>query len=205
MTRTLKVKSVVPFPVGRDEVHMYYRFEECDELEVGQVVHLAEPEPAVDESIVCIEQASSKRELDFYDLGTSETMDAMASLLSGQSRDGVSQRQWQMLKEQVWQLQDLAETCKDLENVNAGSGQWWYRIDGATGNVVLFQLSGEERELIVGGVFDNDLQKGEFAKTIATLINLSQEAHHSLKARSMAKSLFESVRKRGKDKSVEDL
>lgn len=200
MTRALKVKAAVPFPIGHDQTVVYYAFEESDALEVGQTVYLSDPEAKL-EKPVSIDDIGNQRELGFYDMGVHQVVEAMQELLEGQGRSGVSQRQWQLLKEQVWQLQDLAETCKDLENVEEGSDRWWYRIDGETGGVVLFQLSGEERELRVGGEFSNDEEKNVFAKRIANLINLSQEAQQCLKARSMAQTLFQSVKNRVADRS----
>ena len=207
MTRTLKVKAAVPFPISRDRAVMYYAFEEDQELEVGQVVHLDEPEvpePNPEEDVFCLDQIETRRDLGFYDLGVSETMNALAQLLEGGSRDGVSQRRWQMLKEQIWQLQDLQETCKDLEKVEACSDRWWYRIDGDTGKVVLFQLSGQEREIFVGGSFGANEEEERFAKRIATTINLTQEIQSCLRARSMAQDLFQIIRSREASRSQDN-
>lgn len=199
MTKAYRVASIVPFPVDRDRTVFYYSFEEDPGLQVGQKVEL---KPVV-EGQVSLDSAQTPRDLGFYDLGTSDVMDAMQRLLKGQGRDGVSQRQWQALKEQVWQLQDLAETCAELETLEVDSARWWYRVDGATGKVVLFQLSGEERELIVDGDFSGDEERSAFAKGIANLMNLSQDIRYSLKARVLAQNLFYSVKRRAGDPGEE--
>lgn len=192
MTKKFKVSHKVPFPVGRDSVVYYYAFEEDPGLEAGDQVELVTVVP----DRVSIDEAETSRDLSFYDFGTSDVMSAMQRLLKGQGRDGVSQRQWQALKEQVWQLQDLADTCAELEKLDVDTARWWYRIDGSTGSVVLFKLDGEEKELTVGGEFDSDEDKNSFAKGLANLINLSQDIRHSLKARVLAQNLFYSVRKK---------
>ena len=192
MTKLYKVTAAVPFPVGQDEVHMYYRLEGSEVLRVGDTVSSDEglPKPT------SIDDVSSEREYQFYDMGVSQVMDALQGLLSGQDRSGKSQRQWQALKEQVWQLQDLAETCAELSKVDITGNRWWYRTDGETGKVVLFQLTGDERELVLEGDFGSDSEKNEFAKTFANLINLAQEAGQCLKARSIAEDLFCAIRSR---------
>ena len=192
MTKKYKVLHKAPFPVGQDTTICYYAFEGDPGLEVGQEVELNLIVP----DRVSLDEAETPRDLSFYDLGTSDVMSAMQRLLKGQGRDGVSQRQWQALKEQVWQLQDLADTCAELEKLDVDTARWWYRIDGETGNVVLFKLDGVEQELTVGGEFSSDEDKNSFAKGIANLINLSQDIRHSLKARVLAQNLFYSVRRK---------
>lgn len=195
MTKKYKVSHKAPFPIGQDETIVYYSFEKDPNLSVGQEVDISK----VPDDVVSIDGAETVRELGFYDLGSSDVMDAMQRLLTGQGRDGVSQRKWQALKEQVWQLQDLADTCAELETLEVDSNRWWYRIDGRTGNIVLFSLGTDERELVLGGSFGSDAEKASFAKGIANLINLSQAIRHSLKARVLAQSLFYSVKVRARD------
>jgi hypothetical protein len=195
MTKKYKVANKVPFPVAQDKVFYYYVFEEDPGLAVGQEVEITKVVP----DMVSIDSAETPRDLGFYDLGSSDVMEAMQRLLKGQGRDGVSQRKWQALKEQVWQLQDLADTCADLEKLEVDPNHWWYRIDGRTRDIVLFSLGGSEREMILEGDFESDEEKTSFAKGISTLINLSQDIRHSLKARVIAQNLFYNVKVKAKD------
>lgn len=200
MTKKYKVSRkstlpIAPFTIGQEEPIVYYSFERDPNLSVGQEVGISK----VPGDVVSVDGAETMRELGFYDLGSSDVMDAMQRLLTGQGRDGVSQRRWQALKEQVWQLQDLADTCAELETLEVDSHHWWYRIDGRTGNIVLFSLGTDERELVLGGSFGSDEEKASFAKGIANLINLSQDIRHSLKARVLAQNLFYSVKVRARD------
>lgn len=193
MTKAYKVSAVAPFPVGRDSKIVYYAFEEDPGFEVGQEV-LLKPDPQE----ITLDAVQTQRELAFYDMGVEELISALQRLLSSTSRAGVSQRKWQLLKEQIWQLQDLSETCSELAKADASTDRWWYRIDGATGKVVLFQLAGADRELVVEGDFSSDEDRSSFAKSIANLINLAQDARCSIRAREMAQSLFQSVSARAR-------